>query len=75
MATGHRFWHERFVSLQSEFPPVNYPGLAVRASRTDPHSALAQLVEQLTVNQRVVGSSPTGGANNSLKTLDVFNLR
>ena len=26
------------------------------------YSALAQLVEQLTVNQRVVGSSPTGGA-------------
>jgi len=26
-------------------------------------SALAQLVEQLTVNQRVAGSSPAGGAN------------
>jgi hypothetical protein len=25
-------------------------------------SALAQLVEQLTVNQRVAGSSPAGGA-------------
>ena len=28
-----------------------------------PGSALAQLVEQLTVNQRVAGSSPAGGAN------------
>ena len=27
------------------------------------YSALAQLVEQLTVNQRVAGSSPAGGAN------------
>ena len=27
-----------------------------------PYSALAQLVEQLTVNQRVAGSSPAGGA-------------
>jgi hypothetical protein len=26
------------------------------------YSALAQLVEQLTVNQRVAGSSPAGGA-------------
>jgi hypothetical protein len=29
----------------------------------DIHSALAQLVEQLTVNQWVAGSSPAGGAN------------
>ena len=28
----------------------------------DRNSALAQLVEQLTVNQRVAGSSPAGGA-------------
>ncbi len=27
------------------------------------HSTLAQLVEQLTVNQRVAGSSPAGGAS------------
>ena len=30
------------------------------------YSALAQLVEQLTVNQLVAGSSPAGGANFSL---------
>ena len=30
--------------------------------RSYDHSALAQLVEQLTVNQRVAGSSPAGGA-------------
>ena len=42
---------------------------ALGASRTmrgsvvrDRNSALAQLVEQLTVNQRVAGSSPAGGA-------------
>ena len=29
------------------------------------YSALAQLVEQLTVNQRVAGSSPAGGAISS----------
>ena len=31
------------------------------------YSALAQLVEQLTVNQRVAGSSPAGGAISSLQ--------
>ena len=51
--------------LQIEEAPLNYAPL---------NSALAQLVEQLTVNQRVAGSSPAGGATNSLKTLDVFNL-
>ena len=36
------------------------------------NSALAQLVEQLTVNQRVAGSSPAGGARqiNQLGSLD-----
>ena len=33
------------------------------------YSALAQLVEQLTVNQRVAGSSPAGGANFSPRSL------
>ena len=33
------------------------------------YSALAQLVEQLTVNQRVAGSSPAGGANFSPRPL------
>ena len=37
-------------------PPVHFA-----PSLRDP-SALAQLVEQLTVNQRVAGSSPAGGA-------------
>ena len=32
------------------------------SNRSYDHSALAQLVEQLTVNQRVAGSSPAGGA-------------
>ena len=31
---------------------------------TSPYSSLAQSVEHLTVNQGVVGSSPTGGAKN-----------
>ena len=34
--------------------------------QTVDHSALAQLVEQLTVNQRVAGSSPAGGAISSM---------
>ena len=33
------------------------------------YSALAQLVEQLTVNQRVAGSSPAGGANSKMLTV------
>ena len=33
------------------------------------YSALAQLVEQLTVNQRVAGSSPAGGANSSPRSM------
>ena len=33
------------------------------------YSALAQLVEQLTVNQRVAGSSPAGGANFSPRSM------
>ena len=39
--------------LQIEEAPLHYAPLI---------SALAQLVEQLTVNQRVAGSSPAGGA-------------
>ena len=45
----------------------------VRLLRESPlvgaYSALAQLVEQLTVNQRVAGSSPAGGANFSPRSL------
>ena len=37
------------------------------------YSALAQLVEQLTVNQRVAGSSPAGGAI-SFNDLHTFQL-
>ena len=35
------------------------------------YSALAQLVEQLTVNQRVAGSSPAGGATFSKRDLEL----
>jgi hypothetical protein len=35
----------------------------MRASKTLHDSALAQLVEQMTVNHWVAGSSPAGGAN------------
>ena len=38
------------------------------------YSALAQLVEQLTVNQRVAGSSPAGGANIGAADKDVGRL-
>ena len=37
------------------------------------HSSVAQLVEQLTVNQLVAGSSPARGANN-YPTLDICEL-
>ncbi len=48
-----------------------FPCICAEDSYTSPYawqarrffSALAQLVEQLTVNQRVAGSSPAGGAN------------
>ena len=50
------------VRLQGEGPSVGA------------YSALAQLVEQLTVNQRVAGSSPAGGANFSPYSMgrDIF---
>ena len=38
------------------------PLLDLKARPVSVRSALAQLVEQLTVNQRVAGSSPAGGA-------------
>ena len=38
------------------------------------YSALAQLVEQMTVNHWVAGSSPAGGANFYCKTNDLQNL-
>ena len=38
---------------------LDLSGASLRIARS---SALAQLVEQLTVNQRVAGSSPAGGA-------------
>ena len=36
--------------------------ITIRAFLTEAYSALAQLVEQMTVNQWVAGSSPAGGA-------------
>ena len=41
------------------FPPAD--GKSNSRSPPDRHASLAQLAEQLTLNQRVVGSSPTGG--------------
>ena len=38
------------------------------------HSSVAQLVEQLTVNQLVVGSSPTRGAKNLLYILKILKI-
>src|SRR6056300_1417581 len=45
-------------ALQIRAAALNLPPLDARVG----NSALAQLVEQLTVNQRVAGSSPAGGA-------------
>ena len=39
-----------------------------------PYSSLAQSVEHLTVNQGVVGSSPTGGAKNGNAVTNVAAL-
>ena len=36
------------------------------------YSSLAQSVEHAAVNRRVVGSSPTGGAKNSLSGIFLF---
>ena len=42
--------------------PRASPGTMSSSSQTTTtHALLAQLAEQLTLNQRVVGSSPTGG--------------
>ncbi len=38
------------------------------------HSSVAQLVEQLTVNQLVAGSSPARGAKNNYPTLEILVL-
>ena len=38
------------------------------------HSSVAQLVEQLTVNQLVAGSSPARGAKNNYPTLEILEL-
>ena len=38
------------------------------------HSSVAQLVEQLTVNQLVVGSSPTRGAKNLPNILKILKV-
>ena len=45
-------WENKLAPTQSKRPH----GLL-------PHSSLAQLAEHAAVNRRVVGSSPTGGAN------------
>ena len=42
-------------------PKMPLPWLAT-PPREEHHSALAQLVEQMTVNHWVAGSSPAGGA-------------
>ena len=39
------------------------------------HSSVAQLVEQLTVNQLVAGSSPARGANLAVTPLKVTTLK
>jgi hypothetical protein len=46
--------------------PRASPGTMSSSSQTTTtHALLAQLAEQLTLNQRVVGSSPTGGTPQS----------
>ncbi len=49
--------------------PRALPGTMSSSSQTTTtHALLAQLAEQLTLNQRVVGSSPTGGTPESGRT-------
>ena len=43
-------------------PPFHGGNTGSNPVRTISHSAIAQLVERMTVNHDVVGSSPTGGA-------------
>ena len=51
------------------------PALAPRLPRPDPEEPVAQLVEQLTFNQRVAGSNPAGLTNETkyLATVRVRN--
>ena len=49
-----RFW---------AWPPKFYSCFVPKKKYVDVHSSVAQLVEQLTVNQLVAGSSPARGAN------------
>ena len=61
--------------------PRASPGTMSSSSQTTTtHALLAQLAEQLTLNQRVVGSSPTGGTpesgrTNPSKPVTLHNLR
>ena len=56
--------------MKFAFDALNYDGY-IRASRC---SAIAQLVEQATVNRPVVGSSPTRGATLTPKALFLLGL-
>ena len=47
------------VPSRNDRPSVDRPGLRRVHSLSGEHGSLAQLAEQLTLNQRVVGSSPT----------------
>src|SRR5271157_5433242 len=48
--------------------PRASPGTMSSSSQTTTtHALLAQLAEQLTLNQRVVGSSPTGGTHDRMR--------
>ena len=61
-------------------PPKKNLVLALKKSKLSfLYSSVAQLVEQLTVNQLVAGSSPARGANNNnfnfLKSLNLLNFK
>ena len=73
-------WRNGYAEDCKSLYPGSIPGVAskknlvlvIKKSKFALHSSVAQLVEQLTVNQLVAGSSPARGAKNQIKKNKLF---
>ena len=74
-------WRNGYAEDCKSLYPGSIPGVASKknlvlvtkkSKLTFLHSSVAQLVEQLTVNQLGAGSSPARGANNNYPTLEIL---
>ena len=59
---AHFYWPSGEIGIHDRFKIYYLYGLRVRLPSRLFDSSIVQLVERLTVNQEVVGSSPTVGA-------------